>query len=248
MVNFIKKFWRAQDTLERKMFWSILIVVTLVATISAIFTVFEGFNIAASLASLGCAALCILIAFIAVKTSLYNQCYLVMCCMLSCFLMPLLFLFCGGITSGMPLYCITSIALIALAGRGSPKIIAFIVSMIILMVVVYLSWLNPDMVFVSLDRDASYLDFIVTIFLTGITLFAIGSLSLMAYSEEREKNAKLVSKLDYLSTHDPLTGLYNRRHLLQYLENFIWPCSTWIILDKLTAPAEMISVTRSSAR
>ena len=204
------------------MFWSILIVVTLVATISAIFTVFEGFNIAASLASLGCAALCILIAFIAVKTSLYNQCYLVMCCMLSCFLMPLLFLFCGGITSGMPLYCITSIALIALAGRGSPKIIAFIVSMIILMVVVYLSWLNPDMVFVSLDRDASYLDFIVTIFLTGITLFAIGSLSLMAYSEEREKNAKLVSKLDYLSTHDPLTGLYNRRHLLQYLENFIW--------------------------
>lgn len=222
MVDSIKKFWHAQDTLERKMFWSILVVVTLVAAISAIFTVFEGFNFAASLASLGCAALCIVIAIIAVKTSLYNQCYLVMCCMLSCFLLPLLFLFCGGITSGMPLYCITSIALIALAGRGRSKIIAFIVSMLIMMVVVYLSWINPGMVFVSLDRDASYLDFIVTMFLTGITLFAIGSLSLMAYSDEREKSAKLVAELDYLSMHDQLTGLYNRRYLLNYLENFIW--------------------------
>lgn len=222
MVKAIKKFWKAQDTLERKMFWSILVVVTIVATFSAIFTVFEGFNIAASLASLGCAALCFVIAFIAVKSALYNQCYLVMCCMLSCFLLPLLFLFCGGITSGMPLYCITSMALIALAARGKAKIAAFIISMVIQMVVVYLSWVNPDMVFTTLDRDASYLDFIVTIFLTGITLFAVGSLSLMAYADEREKNARLIAKLDYLSTHDPLTGLYNRRYLLQYLENFVW--------------------------
>ena len=103
MVRFLKNFWGAQDTLERKMFWSILVVVTVVATCSAIFTIYEGLNFSASLASLGCAVLCFIIAFVAVKTSLYNQCYLVMCCALSCFLMPMLFLFCGGITSGMPL-------------------------------------------------------------------------------------------------------------------------------------------------
>ena len=40
MVKAIKKFWKAQDTLERKMFWSILVVVTIVASFSAIFKLF----------------------------------------------------------------------------------------------------------------------------------------------------------------------------------------------------------------
>ena len=122
MVKSIRKFLGNDNSLERKMFWSILVVVTVVASLSAIFTVIEGLNLAASFCSIGCAAVCLIIAVIAVRTSLYNQCYLVMCCILSCFLMPLLFLFCGGITSGMPLYCITSLSLIAFAPRGKAKV------------------------------------------------------------------------------------------------------------------------------
>ena len=222
MVRFLKNFWGAQDTLERKMFWSILVVVTVVATCSAIFTIYEGLNFSASLASLGCAVLCFIIAFVAVKTSLYNQCYLVMCCALSCFLMPMLFLFCGGITSGMPLYCITSLALIAFATRGAAKRISFFVSLVVQAVTIYVSWQNPSIVFVELDRGGAYLDILVTHILTGITLFAVGSFSLMSYVQEREKSEKLVARLDYLAVRDSLTGLYNRRYLLKYLEEHVW--------------------------
>jgi len=204
------------------MFWSILVVVTLVATCSAIFTIYEGINVSASLASLGCTLLCFIVAFVAVKTALYNQCYLVMCCALTCFLMPLLFLFCGGITSGMPLYCITSIALIAFAVRGRAKNIAFIVSLAVQAATIYLSWKNPDIVYVTLDRDGAYLDILVTHILTGITLFAVGSFSLMSYVQEREKSEKLVAQLDYLSVRDSLTGLYNRRYLLKFLDETVW--------------------------
>ena len=222
MIKLLKNFWGAQDTLERKMFWSILVVVTVVATCSAIFTIYEGLNFSASLASLGCALLCFVIAFVAVKTSLYNQCYLVMCCALSCFLLPMLFLFCGGITSGMPLYCITSLALIAFAVRGRAKTISFIVSLLIQAFTIYMSWKKPDLLYTTLDRDGAFLDILVTHILTGITLFAVGSFSLMSYVQEREKSEKLVARLDYLSVRDSLTGLYNRRYLLKFLDETVW--------------------------
>lgn len=222
MIKVLKNFWGAQDTLERKMFWSILVVVTVVATCSTIFTIYEGINASASLASLGCTLLCFVIAFVAVKTSLYNQCYLVMCCSLTCFLMPLLFLFCGGITSGMPLYCITSLALIAFAVRGRAKNISFTVSLLIQAATIYWSWKNPDILYTTLDRDGAFLDILVTHILTGITLFAVGSFSLMAYVQEREKSEKLVARLDYLAVRDSLTGLYNRRYLLKFLDERVW--------------------------
>lgn len=222
MIKFLKNFWGAQDTLERKMFWSILVVVTVVAICSAIFTIYEGLNFSASLASLGCALLCFIIAFVAVRTSLYNQCYLVMCCALSCFLMPMLFLFCGGITSGMPLYCITSLALIAFAVRGRAKNISFIISLLIQAATIYMSWKNPDILYTTLDRDGAFLDILVTHILTSITLFAVGSFSLMAYVQEREKSEKLVARLDYLAVRDSLTGLYNRRYLLKFLDERVW--------------------------
>ena len=204
------------------MFWSFLVVVTMAATSSAIFTVIEGLSIAASLCSIGTALVCAVVAIIAVRTSLYNQCYLVMCCILSCFLLPLLFLFCGGITSGMPLYFLASIALIAFAIRGKFKITVFIVSMFIQLSTVVISWIKPELVVVLLDRDTSYIDFISSYFFTGLTLFLVGSLALWSYTKEREKTQQLVSKLDYLSMRDSLTGLYNRRYLLNYLENAVW--------------------------
>ena len=222
MIKLLKNFWGEQDTLERKMFWSILVVVTVVAICSAAFTIYEGLNFAASLASLGCALLCFVIAFVAVKTELYNQCYLVMCCALSCFLLPMLFLFCGGITSGMPLYCITSLSLIAFAVRGRAKNISFIVSLLIQAITIYMSWKKPDLLYTTLDRDGAFLDILVTHILTGITLFAVGSFSLMAYVQEREKSEKLVARLDYLAVRDSLTGLYNRRYLLKFLDERVW--------------------------
>lgn len=222
MFKIIKSFWKRQDSLERKLFWAITIVVIIVATISAVFTFFESFSIVAALISFGCAISCIALAIVAYKTSMYNQCYLVMCCMLSCFLLPLLFFFCGGITSGMPLYYVASLALIAFAMRGKSKIIVFSVSIAVQLLTIFVAWFNPEMVLDELARSASYLDFFMSLLFSGITLFAVGSFSLWEYRREHEKNIRLLARLDYLSMRDSLTGLYNRRYILNYLENTVW--------------------------
>lgn len=170
-MRIIKNFWKQQNTLERKLFWSILVVVTLASTGSAIFTVAEGMSAIAAACGFGCVLVCLMVAAVAVKTSLYNQCYLVMCCLLTCFLMPLLFLFCGGITSGMPLYYVTAIALIAYAARGTAKIVAFSVSVLVNAIVFLASWVYPNLVVAELGYSGNEPLHFVDPFCCGGVLF-----------------------------------------------------------------------------
>lgn len=217
-----KQFLKQQKALERRLFWSILVVVTLVSTFSAIFTIFEGLNLTASLCSIGCAVVCLAVALVAVRTSLYDLCYLVLCCVLTCVLLPLLFLYCGGVTSGMPMYFITATALLAFAKRGAAKVVAFFVSVAVQVATFLATWYEPGLVVMELDRGDSYLDMLVTLILTSFTLFAVGAVTMRSFEKERETKEELLSKLDYLSMRDPLTDLYNRRYLMTYLENEVW--------------------------
>lgn len=221
-MRFIKKFWNKQKTLERKLFWAVLVVVTLASIGSTVFTILEGMSFAAAACGFGCALVCVFVSIVAVKTSLYNQCYLVMCCLLTCFLMPLLFLFCGGITSGMPIYYVTAIVLIAFAARGWSKIAAFVISVMVNAGVFFASWVNPSLVVAELDRDGAYLDILVTSVFASLTLFVVCAFSMRAYATERERNERLVDKLNYLSMRDSLTEIYNRRHLIAYLQDVVW--------------------------
>ncbi|MCF0222699.1 MAG: GGDEF domain-containing protein [Fibrobacter sp.] len=220
-MKFFSRYFGKEAPLEQKMFWAILVVVTITAMSSTIFTVLEGMSFAALAFSAGCVFLCLLVAAVAVKTSLYTLCYLVMCCSLSCFLLPMLFVFCGGIASGMPLYFVGSLMLLAFAENFAAKIIAFLVSMVVQLSVIVATWISPNLVADSLDRDGSYLDILVTLVLTGLMVFIISVFVASAYVKECKKNKELAQKLDYLTTTDVLTGLWNRRSLVSFLENVV---------------------------
>ena len=223
MAQALKKFWSKQDTLERRLFWSILVVMTIVAICSAVYTIAVASHIVTLLCSVCCIVLCVLVGVVAVRTSLYNQCYLVLCSKLSCFLMPLLFLYCGGLTGCLILYCVTSLALLSLSVQGfRVKFAAFLVALAVQVAVVFVAWKHPEMLSMVLDRDDSYLDYLVAMILTASMLFVGGSLVVRSLLQEREKNIKLKARLDYLAMHDSLTGLYNRRYLLEYLESVVW--------------------------
>lgn len=221
-MNALRKFWNRQDTLERKLFWSTLAVITIVAVLSAVFTVFENMNAAASIGSVGCALVCLGVAAFALKTSWYSQCYLVMCCVLSGLMLPILFLFCGGFTGGIPLYFVASLFLIAFSERTSYQVLAFVVSLVLQLLVIGLSWAHPDWVLSELGRDDSYVDMIVSLIFTGLAVYATATLTVRAYMQERSKNVKLLARLDYLSTRDSLTEVYNRRHMGAFLANVVW--------------------------
>lgn len=218
----LKQFWQKQNTLERKLFWSILVLVAVVASFSAVFTIYEGFNVMASLSSVGCTLVCIAVAIIAVRTSLYDQCYLALCCVLSCILLPLLFVFCGGISSGMPLYLVAAFALQAFAKRSPAKALVFVMTLLIQVCVFLVTWSRPDLLSVTLNRDESYLDIVVSLVMSAVTVFAVGVIFLKSYAKERREKEILLEKLDDLSKRDFLTGLYNHRYLMNFMENVVW--------------------------
>lgn len=221
-MNALKEFWSKQDTLERKLFWSTLAVITIIAVLSAVFTVYENMNAAASIGSVGCALVCLAVAVFALKTSLYSQCYLVMCFVLSGLMLPILFLFCGGFTGGIPLYFVASLFLIAFSERSRFQVWAFVVCLILQLCTVGISWAHPEWILSELGRDDSYVDMIVSLIFTGLAVYATASLTVRAYMQERSKNAKLLARMDYLSTRDSLTEVYNRRHIGSFLANVVW--------------------------
>ena len=221
-MKFIKEFWKEQDTLERKLFWSSLAVITIVAVLSSVFTVLEGMDAAASIGCVGCALVCLGVGGFAVRTSLYSQCYLVLCCVLSGLMLPIMFLFCGGFTGGIPLYFVASLFLIAFSERTGFQVWAFIISLLLQLCAIGISWIHPDWVLSQLERDASYVDMVVSLIFTGMAVYATASLTVNAYIQERKKNAKLLARMDYLSTRDSLTEVYNRRHMGSILANAVW--------------------------
>lgn len=215
----LRNFLERQDVLERKLFWIILFMVTMASICSAVFTIVEGLNLVASASSIGCSLVCFIVAGVAVKTSLYDQCYLVLCSIIGVFLLPLLFVFCGGITSGMSLYFVTSLALLSFASRGRFRTFVFVATVLVQLSTFLVTWANPEYVAVSLNRDDSYLDFMVTFVVTGVTLFCIGTFCMKSFTDERDKREEMVRQLEFLSKRDSLTELYNRRYLTHYLEN-----------------------------
>lgn len=221
-MNRLKEFWNKQDTLERRLFWSTLTVIAIVAVLSAVFTVYENMNSAASIGSIGCALVCLGVAVFALKTSWYSQCYLVMCCVLSGLMLPIMFLFCGGFTGGIPLYFVASLFLIAFSERSGAQVWAFVISLFLQLCTIGLSWIHPDWVLSQLGRDDSYVDMVVSLIFTGLAVYATASLTVRAYTSERTKNAKLLARMDYLSTRDSLTEVYNRRHMSSVLANVVW--------------------------
>ena len=216
-----KAFWKKQDTLEKSIFWMILAAVFLSALVSTIFTIAEQQGVYASIASAGGCVVSLLLGIVARKTSMINQCYLALCYLLCCFLFPLLFFFCGGFKSGMPLYCFAVLTLCAFAHSSRAKWMTFSICLVAVVLTFVISWLHPEYV-LQISDEAMVLDASVSFVIVAIGIFAVVSYALNAYDEERKKREKLVTQLDFLSKRDSMTGLYNRPYLIRYLENMVW--------------------------
>lgn len=218
----LKRFIKKSPTFETALFWGVLYFSILAAIASAIFTVIEDLGDVSELVSIGIAAFLIILGLVARNTKNISACFLAMALAVNTVLVPPMFFICGGFNSGMPFYCLTAMFVAALAQKLAHRIILFIHGLIVYVASFWMAHVHPDMVS-PMDESVSFSDRTVSFIFMSFTIVTIISFLISAYRREHKGNQELIEKLNFLSTHDPLTGLVNRRFFIDFLIKEIGP-------------------------
>ena len=135
---------------------------------------------------------------------------------------PLLYFTCGGIRSSVAMYFILGIVFTILNLDKKQLVAVLSVEGIAYLIVFTISFLKPEIErqFIEINNEryvSTALGFIITGLAAGFVLRSM----VKAYEVERKKEDDLVGKLEDLTTHDALTGAYNRRFLMSHIEKCI---------------------------
>ena len=221
-MNAISKFreYMAAKPLDSRVFMIVLAVGSVTALFSAIFTIIEGVGAGASISTLACVVALIVISVIAFVFDKEAICHILVCFVLDFMLLPVAFFFCGGIRSGMMMYFMTGLYIIVpTITKKSVRLIMYVLAGVALSTTFILAYIVvPDWVTPMTD-SAWYIDTIVSFILNAACIYCVSSLTVHAYNEQYKENEMLVKKLESMTVHDELTGLYNRRELFRMLED-----------------------------
>ncbi len=218
----LKKFWDNLETLEQKLFWIIQCVFIIVSVFGTILTVYESVNRAAELLCLANFVICVLVAIFVRKTGSYSIGFFIVIFYYSCLSSPLQFFFCGGTDSAVTYYLLVGPFLSSFIDNRRIRFFSAGLTTVVAVGVFLVAWCHQDWMSINPTLDIIYLDYVTNYVLVSVSIFLICSYAINAYVRERVQRERLMSKLDYQSKHDTLTELYNRRYVIQYLENIVW--------------------------
>ena len=141
-------------------------------------------------------------------------------------LFPGLFLTVGGIGSGMPIYFVMGLVFTVLMLDTKPMIIMFIIESIWYGLIFYFSGRYPEVFnlgtpFFVMPEWAMYLDEAMDFFTVAVSTSVLVKVLAVCFEIQQKRTNELLKQLEELSVKDPLSGAYNRRFLLKYIESGI---------------------------
>ncbi|MBO4445317.1 MAG: GGDEF domain-containing protein [Clostridia bacterium] len=139
-------------------------------------------------------------------------------------LFPALYLTVGGIGSGMPIYFVMGIVFTVLMLETKPMIIMCILETVWYVLLFLLSGKHPEAindVFFLMPEWAMYLDEAMDFFTVALSTSVLVKILALCFEWQQNRTNELLKQLEELSVKDPLSGAYNRRFLLKYIESGI---------------------------
>ncbi|MCQ2488619.1 MAG: diguanylate cyclase [Clostridia bacterium] len=139
-------------------------------------------------------------------------------------LFPGLFITVGGIGSGMPIYFVMGLVFTVLMLDTKPMFIMFFIesiwyALIFAFSAKYATSLQD--IFFIMPYDLMYLDEAMDFFTVGISTSVLVKVLALCFEHQQKRTNELLKQLEELSVKDPLSGAYNRRFLLRYIESGI---------------------------
>jgi len=214
-------FIPAKRTFENVIFWSILYFCFLAALASAVFTATEGLGVVSVVYSVCIAIFFVVLGLFARNAKTYSIFYIILSLAVNTFILPPMFFICGGFNSGMPFYLLTSVLILSLIQRFKYRAIVLFYTLVLYEVIFGVVWTHPEYVPV-IDPHTEIVDVMVSFVIMSALIFMIITYLLKTYYKERDEKDALISQLNFYSTHDPLTGLLNRRYLIDYICSNLW--------------------------
>lgn len=222
MLALVKKKWKNLETLEQKLFWIIQAVFMVVSLAGTLITIVENVSPLAEAVLFVDLLVCVAVALFVRATGHYSVAFFILIFFYTAVSSPLLFFLCAGVDSAMPYYLLVGPFVSSFISNRKIRFTSAILSILVGVGVYVLAWFCPELLLPSPSKGIVYLDFASNYVLVGGSIFFICSFAINAYVRERVQRERLVTKLEYQSKHDELTELYNRRFVIEYLENIVW--------------------------
>ncbi len=136
---------------------------------------------------------------------------------------PALFFTIGGIESGMPLYFIVGVVFtILLVDKIWLSGLLVFIELIFFSAVMFLDKSRPEIAdYFCVMGDTVYLDTSLDLVVVSLCIGTLVKILAMCFERQQAKTDKLLAQMEELAVKDPLTGAYNRRFLMKYLESGI---------------------------
>jgi len=139
------------------------------------------------------------------------------------FIFPLLYLTVGGVTSSMQIFFVIGIVFSVLMVDSR--------KMDIIIAIVSYAWYSIIMIldekyqiaamFSVIDGKSLYIDSYLDFVVVSACIAVLVKILAVNFEKQQNKTEQLLAQMEELSVKDPLTGAYNRRFLIRYLESSI---------------------------
>jgi len=133
-------------------------------------------------------------------------------------LFPFLWFTTGGtMSSSLPLVIGLGVVL-AIVFSGKVRLILFVSTLVLFSAFILIELYHPNNFIPYPSREAWYLDILFGFVMSYLTSGGLAYFTLLRYNAAKREAETLVHKLETLSITDPLTGVFNRRHLMVRLD------------------------------
>ena len=213
----IRRLFGEQFDIQHRLLNLILLVGILGVAFACFISIIMQQNIITQILSFVCLILFILIFLIANVLKKSQVSIIFFSILFNNIILPLLFVYSGGIESGMPLWCLLGFVFPFLLIKGKKSFIVFAISISEFIAVIIYSYYHPEIIIKMADMKTILTDIVITMIAVVLVIASIFKYQTYVYEKQRtiivkairEANEAVKQKQDFLSnvSHDIRTPM-----------------------------------------
>ncbi|MBN2794141.1 MAG: GGDEF domain-containing protein [Clostridia bacterium] len=211
------KFLNAE--LNGKVFYILVLSGFLFSVINTIINIILNLSIITVFSAMGTALLCLILIIYAFKTNEYKKASKFGFIILIALIYPSLWIHNNGIKGSIPYFIIFNTILLTIICNKKTAHQLYVLQILVLFILGYIEIYHRSWIIGYSSNLANILDMLFSFVLMGSFSVLIIKKLMIEYHLRIDELNELQAKFKHLSITDELTGIFNRRHIIQEIDN-----------------------------